>query len=275
MFDDIKKSAKIDLQGSIIKCFFKQFSVFLSFLLFVLSGFVCIWFLIIDTAPLASIGIFDNVFLHITVCAFAVAENMVLFSFYLYCKLKSDAYFFNMVFPCDFLLNIKSVVKYLSVYITEIICRLSAFIMFFLPCAVVSFIAVKMLENGVSRPFFAILASCFIILFSLAVYSYAVFSCKYSMLTFAVLSDADLPVKEIFRLAQKLTNGKCKRMYRLKICNIPKYLLSLFVLPSVYCMPYCKISTYELLLDDKKPYVPEKAHTEKSVVFYFSPIKEN
>lgn len=275
MFDEIKRSTELNLQGSVIKCFFKQASVAVSFLLFVLSSIVCVWFLIVDTSLLASIGIFDNIFLHISVCAFAVMENLILFSVFLYSKLKADAYFYKLVCPCNFTLNLKTVVKYFSVFLAEKICKISAFVMFFLPCGVVFHLAVKMLETGVSKAIFAILVSCFCILLSLSVYSYSVFICKYGMLTFAVLSDADLSVTEIFRISQKLTNGKCKRLYKLKISNLPRYLLCLFIFPAVYCLPYCKMIKNELLMEDKKPYVPKKAHTEKSIVFYFDPVKES
>lgn len=274
MLEDIRRNAKITLQGNVINCFSKQFSVFLSLLLFVLSSIVCVWFLIIDTAPLASIGVFDNIFLHIAVCAFAVMENLILFSVYLYSKLKADAYFYKLVCPCNFTLNLKTVVKYFSVFLAEKICKISAFVMFFLPCGVVFHLAVKMLGTGVSKAIFAILISCFCILLSLSVYSYSVFICKYGMLTFVVLSDADLSVSEIFRTSQKLTNGKCKMSYKLKINNLPRYLLCLFIFPAVYCLPYCKMIKNELLMEDKKPYVPKKAHTEKSIVFYFDPVKE-
>ena len=69
-------------------------------------------------------------------------------------------------------------------------------------------------------------------------------------------------------------SGRCKHLARLKMIDFFRKVPCLLVIPAVYVLPFTKATEADFSCEKEKPYMPGKAHTEKPVVFYLSPIKE-
>ena len=67
-----------------------------------------------------------------------------------------------------------------------------------------------------------------------------------------------------------MMNGKLVKLFLLKISLLPLKILSLLIVPGIFFLPFCKAAEEIYISDRKKPYLPKrKAHTEKTMVFYF------
>lgn len=275
MFRENIENAKMNLQGKILKSYFIILGSYTSFFVFVLSCFSCIYLLVINTEFLSGSGIFDNQYIHAAVCAFAVIENIILFMLHIYIRLKKDVYFYFIDECVDLKIPVSSVCKACCIYSFKAVKKMLLLLLFISPFAVVSTLILSFLEYGISYYLLILFFVCDFVLLVTGVYSYAVYIQKYELLPLLLMKNQDKSIKEIFVLSAASMNGKCKNLFRLKLQNVPKKILCLFVFPSVYFLPYCKTVEAEYVFQNKKPYMRRKAHTEKPIVFYFKPIKEN
>ena len=85
----------------------------------------------------------------------------------------------------------------------------------------------------------------------------------------------DLNLKGIFHMSEIKMSGRCKQLARLKLSNFFRKIPCLLVIPAIFILPFIKATEADFAIEKEKPYMPKKAHTEKPVVFYLSPIKEN
>lgn len=265
----------MNLQGRILKSFFVILSSYASFFIFVLSSFSCIYLLIINTEFLSVYGVFENQYIHAAVCAFVVIENIILFMLHIYVKLKKDVYFYFIDESADMHISVVNVSRACGVYSLKAINKILLLLLFICPFSVVSVLILFFLQHGISYFLLILFSVCDSVLLVAGVYSYAVYIQKYELLPLLLMKYQDESIKDIFSLSAKLMNGKCRNLLKLKLQNIPKKILCLFVLPSVYFLPYCKTVEADYVIQDEKPYMRRKAYTEKPIVFYFKPIKEN
>lgn len=273
MFAENIENAKYNLQGIVLKSFSVIMFSFLSFILFVLSSFLCLYFLIIDTSFLGNLGVFDNQYIHATVCAFTVIENIVLLIFHIYIKLRKDIFFYFVDNSAK--ISIVTVFKAVSIYTFKFVKKILSFVFFNFPFISVFAVTINMLQQGMSNYVFITFSVCDFVLLIVGLYSYAVYIQKYKLLPFVLIENQDENIRDIFLSSAKLMNGKCRRLLKLKIINFPKKLLCLFVFPALYYFPYCKTVEADYVVQKEKPYMRRESYTEKPIVFYFNPIKEN
>lgn len=274
MFKDNIDNVKINLHGRVLKSFFVIVRSYASFAVFILSCVSCIYLLIIDTDFLSSSGIFDNAYLHATVCAFAVFENIILFMLYIYLRLKMDIYFCFFEESLDIKISTTHVCEAICVYALKTIKKFFWFLFFLCPVFVVSVFIYCSLLNGVSYILLSLFSASDFILLITGVYSYAVYIQKYELLSYVLIKYKNKNIKMMFDMSEKLMEGNCRKLLRLKIYNFPKKVLCFLILPAVYCLPYCKSIEADFSLQKEKPYLHKKANTAKTVVFYFKPVKE-
>lgn len=275
MFSENIENAKMNLQGRTLKSFFVILESFLSFFVFVLSSFSCVYLLVVDTELLSSAGVFDNKYIHVAVCALAVIENIILFMLHIYIKLKKDVYFYFTDESIDIQIPVRSVVKACHIYSLKTVKKFLAFLLYICPFSAVSVLIFSFLQHGISYFLLILFSVCDFVLLIAGVYSYSVYIQKYELLPFVLIKYQDKNTKDIFNTSAKIMNGKCRNMLRLKFNNFPKIILCLFIFPCIYYLPYCKTVESDYILSKEKPYMRRNAHTEKPVVFYFEPIKEN
>ena len=274
MFKENIENTKVNLNGRILKSFCVLVSSCAAFAVFFLSSMSCLYLLIIDTELLGSLGVFNSSYIHASVCAFAVVENIILFMLYIYLRLKKDIYFCLFEDGLDIKLSLSHVYQAVCVYFSKTVRKCVSFLFFLCPATIVSYIFYSLLQNGISYSLLIlILVSDFVLLIT-GVYSYAVYIQKYELIPYVLIKFKYKKIKAIFDMSEKLMEGNCRKLLKLKLCNIPKKLLCLLILPAVYYLPYCKALETDLILAKEKPYLRKHANTEKSVVFYFKPLKE-
>lgn len=271
MFKENYFNAKIKMKNNVLKSFLVYLSDYLSFLLFLMTTFFVLYFLIYDTSFASSLGIFDSDIVLGTVCAAASVESVALFILFFYVKLKKKAYFIgerNMTF------SFHSVIKYMNIELVTAIRRIISFFIFMSPFLLSVSALFLLVDTGVSQKVFVLSCVGASILFVSGFVSYLVYICKFAILTQLFIYNTELSMRQIFRLASSETDGKMLLFFRLKCKNLPRRIISLTVFPSIYYLPFCLFTEYDFLGANKKPYSHE-VNTEKSVVFYFNPVKEN
>lgn len=275
MFKENIENAKMNLRGRYVKSFFMIFGCYVSITAFISSCLSCVYLLVINTEFLGGIGLFNNQYFYAAGCVFAVIENIILFMLHIYIKLKKDVYFYFIDESVDMHIPVGDVCKACCVYILKAVKKILYFLLYFCPFAVVSALIFSFLKHGISYFLLISFSVCDFILLIAGVYAYTVYIQKYELLPFVLIKYQDKRITDVFSLSAKLMNGKCKNLLRLKLHNLPKKLLCLFIIPAVYYLPFCKTVETDFVLSKEKPYMRRKAHTEKPVVFYFKPIKES
>ena len=275
MFRGNKENAKFNLQGRIFKSFCVILFSSLSFVVFVLSCISCMYLLVVNTDFLSSIGVFDNQIALITVCAFAVMENIVLLLLHIYLKLKKDVYFYYFDESENIRILLNTVCKALSIYMLKFIKKLFMLIFFISPFSAILVLIFSLLKSGVSYFTLTIFLIADLFLFTAGICSYIAYIQKYHLLPLVLFENQDENIREIFKLSAEKMNGICKDTAKLKICNFPKRVLSLFVLPMVYYLPLCRAIESDFALKKEIPHMRRKAYAEKPIVFYFKQITEN
>ena len=274
MFRKNKENAKFNLQGRMLKSFSVILLSSLSFVCFVLSSVCCMYLLIVNTELLSSIGVFDNQIALIAVCAIAVMENIVLLLLHIYLKLKKDVYFYH--FDESEIRNPLNIVcKALIIYTFKFVKKLFVFILFASPFSAVSVLIFSLLKSGVSYFMLTIFVIADLFLLIAGLYSYMVYVQKYHLLPMVLFENQDKNIREIFKISTEKMNGICKDTAKLKICNLPKRLMCLFIVPMVYYLPFCRAVESDFVLQKEIPYMRRKAYTEKPIVFYFKRIKDS
>ena len=275
MFKENIENVKLNLQDRMWKSFFVIISSYASFLFFLLSCISCLYLLVINTGFFKTIGVFDSNYIHATVCALAVFENIVLFMFYIYLRLKKDIYFCFFEYGLDFKITLRHTFEAFYVYLQKSVRKFIAFLFFFCPVFIISLAIYSFLQTGVSYAVLTLFAACDLLFLISGAYSYFIYVQKYELISYVLIKYDHKNIKSIFDLSEKLTEGNCRKLFKLKLCNIPKKLLCFAILPAIYFLPYCKALESDVVLSKEKPYLRKHADTEKSVVFYFKPLKEN
>lgn len=276
MFIDYKNYIKDCLRGNILKCYFNIVVSYFSLLLFVLSGVISFYLFIIDTAILSKLGVFSNPILHAILCMFIVIMNLFLFYFYMYCNLKKNCCYF-LVCGHTVKNNIKfnMLVKYSILRVYQFAMKSEAFIIHLLPSFFVTFFITLLLNEGISSILFVLFFACDLLLLIFGFYSFAVFIQKYQLTAYVFMENPEMQMKKIIKLSSIRMNNKCRQLFKFKCLNIFRRLLCLFIIPSLYYLPYCNIYETEFLLQKENSYMQKYAYTKKPIVFYLSPVKEN
>ncbi len=262
MFYEYRNDAICHLQGRFLRSFIFITAVPLSFLIFVASVFSCIWLLVVDTSFLGQLNIFNSYYSLGIVCALSVLVNVTLYFVYIAIKLKSESYIADIRLK----ITLDMLIKYATMNFIFVIKKIVAFTMFISPFILFSFITDKIVNSGITLVTFIVLvSSCILLLFS-GIVSFFLFIQKYSALPLMFVCFPEDSIKTVFMHSEHITEGKCGDLLRMKIYNIPKKL-------TIFC-PVAKVMELALITKNKKPYVTDNAHTEKSVVFYFDRIRE-
>ena len=262
MFNQYRKDAICRLHGRFFRSWLLTTAVPLSFLLFIASVFSCIWLLIVDTSFLGQLNIFNSYFSLGIVCALSVLVNVTLYFVYTAVKIKSESYIADIRLK----ISLDMLIKYANMNFMSVIKKIVAFTMFITPFLLFSLITDKIISFGISSVAIIILiSSCVLLLFS-GIVSNFLYIQKYSALSLMFVYFPEDSIKAIFKHSEGITEGKSGDLLIMKIYNIPK---KLTIFQSV-----AKVMELNLIAENKKPYVTDNAHTEKSVVFYFDSIKE-
>lgn len=271
MFKENYFNAKNKMRNNVIKSFFVYLSDKLCFSLFILTFVFFLYFLIYDTSFAASLGVFDSDFLLGTVCAVASVESVFLFIFSFYINLKKKAYFFGKE---KMSFSYYSVIKYMSLELISLISRVISLFVFMSPFLLSVSSIILLVDAGISEKVFVLCLIGSFLLFITGIVSFLIYICKFTFIAKAYIFNQHLSVRQLFRTAQEESDGELLKLFRLKCKNLFKRIISLFIFPAIYYLPFCLFSEYDLMIINKKPYSHE-ANTEKSVVFYFDPVREN
>ncbi len=275
MFRANKENAKLNLRGRILKSFSVILSSSLSFFVFVLSSFGCVYLLVIDTEFLGRYCVFENQIVFIAACAFAVSVNIVLLLLYIYFKLKKDVYFYYYDETENIRISVNTVCKAFCVYTLKIIKKVFLLMFFTAPFTAVSVYVFYFIKSGISQLSLIVFIFVAIFLLLLGRYSYMIFIQKYDLLPLVLVENQEKSINEIFILSAIKMNGICKDFLKLKISNFPKKVFCLLILPGIYYLPFCRAAEADFVLQKEKPYMRRRAYTEKPIVFYFKQVKEN
>lgn len=272
MFAHSRLNCVYNLKGRYFRSFLVAVSEYLSLLLMLLSVLSSVYLLVFDTSLLDKLGIFSNVYIHISVCLFAVIENIALLFIYVYSRLYSKYYFtFRKQIRFRFVVLSKALALYFSLALRKMI----LFVLFSLPSAAFLFCIFYLSVNGISLYLLYILSAGLLLLFVSSLLAYFSYIQKYYLSDILICENNHNSIKHIISDSAQLMNGKCLKLFLLKTLNLPKRAVSLFILPALYFLPVCKSLETDFALIKENPYMQGSAHTEKSVVFYFKPIKEN
>ncbi len=254
-----------------IKNFVVYLSDYLSFILFVITTCCILYFFIFDTTFLGSFGIFENELLLGLVSATASIEIIALFLSYYYFKLKKIIYFSRID---DRQVNLQNVLRFIFLRFISFFIKIISCFVFFSPFLLSLSSIALLTENGVSQKVFYILSAGSVLLFISAFLSYSVFIQKLSFLHFCFIEHPFMSYRKLYELSSENADGNLFSLFKLKLKNIPKKIASVFIIPAIYYLPSCLFDVNNFLYEKSNPY-PQKVNTEKTVVFYFEPIKEN
>ncbi len=254
------------------KTYFKNFIIYLSdylsLALFLLTVFFIFYFLIFDTSYLALIGIFENELLLGVVCAVSSLEISGLFLSCNYFRLKKMIHFSRTCLS----LNLNVLTRFIALRIVSMLIRIASLIVFFSPFLLsLSGIAI-LVENGISEAVFYVLIIGCVCIFIVSALSFSVFIQNLTFLQYDFIKAPFMSFKKLFRMSFENSDGNLLKLFKLKLKNLPKKLLSFLIFPAIYCLPSCLYDVYDFIYEKENPY-PHKMNTGKSVIFYFEPIK--
>lgn len=256
-----------------MKTYFKNFAIYLSdylsFTLFLFTMIFVVYFLLFDTSYLASLGVFDNEFILATVCAIASLEICGLFLSYNYFKLKKIIYFSRI----DKFIDLNVLTRFVCLRIISALVRLVSLLVFFSPFLLSLSGIFYLTENGISENVFFIFCMGSASLLVVSVLSYSVFIQKLTFLYYDFINAPYMNFKSLLKLSAENSDGNLFMLFKLKLRNLPKKFFSFLIFPAIYYLPSCLYDVYDFLYEKENPY-PHKANTEKTVVFYFEPIKD-
>lgn len=256
-----------------MKTYFKNFAIYLSdylsFTLFLFTMIFVVYFLLFDTSYLASLGVFENEFILATVCAIASLEICGLFLSYNYFKLKKMIYFSRI----DKFIDLNVLTRFVCLRIISALVRLVSLLVFFSPFLLSLSGIFYLTENGISENVLFIVCMGSASLFIMSILSYSVFIQKLTFLYYDFIKAPYMNFKSLFKLSDENSDGNLFILFKLKLRNLPKKVISVFLFPAIYYLPSCLFDVYDFLYEKENPY-PHKVNTEKTVVFYFEPIKD-
>lgn len=255
------------------KTYFKNFIIYLSdylsLALFLLTVFFTFYFLIFDMSYPALIGIFENELLLGVVCAVSSLEICGLFLSYNYFKLKKMIYFSRI----DKFIDLNVLTRFVCLRIISALVRLVSLLVFFSPFLLSLSGIFYLTENGISENVFFIFCMGSVSLFIVSVLSYSVFIQKLTFLSYDFIKAPYMNFKSLLKLSAENSDGNLFMLFKLKLRNLPKKFFSFLIFPAIYYLPSCQFDVYNFLYEKENPY-PHKMNTEKTVVFYFEPIKD-
>jgi len=251
-----------------LKNFIIYLSDYLSFALFLSTVFFVLYFLLFDTSYLASYGVFKNELILGIVCAASSIEICGLFLGYNYFKLNKMIYFSQV----ETSINLYILSRFIYLRIVSGLIRIISLLLFFSPF-LLSLSGIAMLtENGISENVFYVLFGGCVCLFVVSALSYFVFIQKLTFLNYDFVKTPYMSFKMLIKLSDENSDGNLFQLFKLKIRNLPKKVISLLIFPAIYYLPLCLYDVYDYIYEKENPY-PHKVNTEKTVVFYFEPVK--
>ena len=173
------------------------------------------------------------------------------------------------------LISIKLLVKFIFMYTVSFAKKITGFLLFNLPFSALSVLTFFFFQQGVSVYSAVVFLCCDIILLFFGMYSFSVYIQKYQLISVILYRHKEMSMKDIFHMSEIKMSGRCKHLARLKMIDFFRKVPCLLVIPAVYILPFTKATEADFSCEKEKPYMQGKAHTEKPVVFYLSPIKEN
>ena len=153
--------------------------------------------------------------------------------------------------------------------------KITGFLLFNLPFSSLSVLMLFFFQQGISVYSAVVFLSCDIILLFFGMYSFFVYIQKYQLISVILYRHKEMSIKDVFHMSEIKMSGRCKYLARLKLRNIFLKIPCILVIPAIFLLPFIKATEADFSIEKEKPYMPKKAHTEKPVVFYLSPIKEN
>ena len=273
MYDTNKKNAKQNLQGNVIRSFFIIFRCAATFLIFVSSSFMCLYFLQFNTEWLNDYPVFNNNYIFALLCIAAISENIALFIIFAYFRIIKNLYFY--LYESSPSISMKLLVKFIFMYTVSFSKKVISFILFNFPFFAFSILTASFLRHGISFYSACLFIVCDIILLFCGMYSFSVYIQKYQLISVILYRHKEMSIKDIFHMSEIKMSDRCKHLARLKMIDFFRKVPCLLVIPAVYILPFTKATEADFSCEKEKPYMPGKAHTEKTVVFYLSPIKEN
>ncbi len=270
MFGYLKQSTKIEMEGNYLKCFFAVVKSAASFIFFFLYCFSCIYLFIFDTSFFEKVGVFSNDYTLALSCAAAVITGFILLLFSYYVRYKTDFKFlsvFGNITPDS--MSVSEIIKIMLLYNAVFIKKAFYLVLFSLPSIAFSAVVYLLATKGLSVVSLCVLLSADIIIFFSGIISASIYCQRYSLCVYEFSKEKDMPMRDIIKESILQMNGKCAKLFFLKILHIPKRILSLLIFPSAYFIPYCKAAESLFILEKENPYISRKRYAEKPVVFYF------
>lgn len=272
MFADYKTDVKLSLEGKRIKSFLLLAGRFLSFLLFVFYCFSVIYMFVWNTSFFKSLGIYKNNYILGAACASAVIIGAALFLFFIWVKFISLSWFAAVqdenFSPVK--MNFSRILKITGMYFNVFFRKALNYVLFLIPLFLYSAGIYLLNDNEMPEKVFYILASGEWIIFFISAAAAYIYNLRYSLINSRLYYETDKRGDLLIKSSIYMMNGKLVKLFLMKISLLPLKILSLLIVPGIFFLPFCKAAEEIYISDRKKPYLPKrKAHTEKTMVFYF------
>lgn len=272
MFADYKTDVKLSLEGKRIKSFLLLAGRFLSFLLFVFYCFSVIYMFVWNTSFFKSLGMYKNNYILGAACASAVIIGAALFLFFIWVKFISLSWFAAVqdenFSPVK--MNFSRILKITGMYFNVFFRKALNYVLFLIPLFLYSAGIYLLNDNEMPEKVFYILASGEWIIFFISAAAAYIYNLRYSLINSRLYYETDKRGDLLIKSSIYMMNGKLVKLFLLKISLLPLKILSLLIVPGIFFLPFCKAAEEIYISDRKKPYLPKrKAHTEKTMVFYF------
>ncbi len=272
MFADYKTDVKLSLEGKRIKSFLLLAGRFLSFLLFVFYCFSVIYLFVWNTSFFKSLGIYKNNYILGAACASAVIIGAALFLFFIWVKFISLSWFAAVqdenFSPVK--MNFSRILKITGMYFNVFFRKALNYVLFLIPVFLYSAGIYLLNDNEMPEKVFYILASGEWIIFFISAAAAYIYNLRYSLINSRLYYETDKRGDLLIKSSIYMMNGKLVKLFLMKISLLPLKILSLLIVPGIFFLPFCKAAEEIYISDRKKPYLPKrKAHTEKTMVFYF------
>lgn len=270
MFADYKTDVKLSLEGKRIKSFLLLAGRFLSFLLFIFYCFSVIYMFVWNTSFFKSLGIYKNNYILGAACASAVIIGAALFLFFIWVKFISLSWFAAVqdenFSPVK--MNFSRILKITGMYFNVFFRKALNYVLFLIPLFLYSAGIYLLNDNEMPEKVFYILASGEWIIFFISAAAAYIYNLRYSLINSRLYYETDKRGDLLIKSSIYMMNGKLVKLFLMKISLLPLKILSLLIVPGIFFLPFCKAAEEIYISDRKKPYLP-KAHTEKTMVFYF------
>ena len=272
MFADYKTDVKLSLEGKRIKSFLLLAGRFLSFLLFVFYCFSVIYLFVWNTSFFKSLGMYKNNYILGAACASAVIIGAALFLFFIWVKFISLSWFAAVqdenFSPVK--MNFSRILKITGMYFNVFFRKALNYVLFLIPLFLYSAGIYLLNDNEMPEKVFYILASGEWIIFFISAAAAYIYNLRYSLINSRLYYETDKRGDLLIKSSIYMMNGNLVKLFLMKISLLPLKILSLLIVPGIFFLPFCKAAEEIYISDRKKPYLPKrKAHTEKTMVFYF------